>query len=344
MTTSMMMNLSAKDFGRSIPTNREPEVWHGFACEYFPKYEINTDTRIAGFMAQGSHESNDFVSLIENLNYSAAGLRKVFPRYFRTYAIALQYARDPVRIANRVYDDALRINKLGNIQEGDGWRFRGSGIMMLTGRDMYTRFADEIGTTPEDAAAYVRTKRGAFESACWVWKIKRGNWFSDQRDIRGMSRAINGGDIGMADRVDRWNRYTKLKYLEENLTVPEVPMLQRGAKGYVVAVIQRSLGIVDDGAYGPGTEREVRNWQAKLNYPLTGKLTPEEVTQLFPILRRGSRGKDVAAVQRGLSISDDGGFGQQTEGAVKSWQEGKGFEVTGILTPEQVQLLTVQEK
>lgn len=343
-----MLNLSLEAFGQSIPTNKEAEIWHGFACEYFPKFDITTNNRIAGFMAQGGHESQDFRAIIENLNYSASGLRNTFGRYFKSDAMAREYERQPSKIANYVYADANRINKLGNVQDGDGWRFRGSGIMMLTGRWMYKPFSEYVAMTMEDTAAYVRTKRGAFESACWVWKNKNGNAYCDKKDITGMSRAINGGNIGLDDRKVRWNRNLRFDYiLQETIFCP--PFIQKGARGYEVAVIQRTLKsvdetIVDDGHFGTKTEKAVREWQRKEGHPVTGKLTSDEVMLLWPYLQRGSRGKDVETAQSqlkklGFKIDVDARFGPAMYEVVREWQTKQEFEVTGVLTPDQLKTL-----
>lgn len=189
-----------------IPSNKSHAEWLPICNELLPRYNINTTNRIAGFFAQTSFESGDFNTLEENLNYSWQGLRKTFPRYFPSDAMAQQYHRQPEKIANRVYDDALRTNKLGNTNPGDGWLFRGRGILQITGRWNYTEFGKSIGMTAEAAAEYCGTKRGAFESACWYWKRNNLNAYADKDDIKGMSIAVNGGTHGLSERVARYNR------------------------------------------------------------------------------------------------------------------------------------------
>jgi putative chitinase len=192
-----------------IPTNKNVKSWHKAIVDVLPKYNVNNPERIAGFLAQCAHESRDFTSLEENLNYSAERLLQVFPRYFGAgKANAAEYARNPQKLANYVYMDANRSARgaLGNIQPGDGWRFRGRGIKQLTGRTNYAAFGRTIGMTAEQAAEYVATEKGAIESACWFWQTKNLNSFADKKDIVGMTLAINGGDIGLADRRARWNR------------------------------------------------------------------------------------------------------------------------------------------
>jgi putative chitinase len=232
-----------------------------------PRYKIDSIPRIAGFMAQCAHESQDFTRLEENLSYSESALLRVFPRYFGLgKRNAAEYARNPQKLANYVYMDEFRSPsaRLGNTQPGDGWRFRGGGIKQLTGRNNYTIFAKGIGKTPEQAADYVRTKQGALESACWFWSTNNLNSFADARDIVGMSRRINGGDIGLADRTARWN--AALKILSSNTSTPQttaIPTitLRRGSRGPEVQRLQRALKISADGIFGPGTEAALMSWQ-----------------------------------------------------------------------------------
>ena len=160
-----------------IPTNKKVAMWHKAMLEIFPKYEINTPNRIAGFVAQCAHESTNFTALEENLNYSEAQLLKVFGRYFgpAPKRNAAEYARKPEMIANYVYMDEFRVSKMGNVNPGDGWLFRGRGLKQLTGRENYTNFGKSIGMTAEEAAVYVATEKGAIESACWFWNRNKLN-------------------------------------------------------------------------------------------------------------------------------------------------------------------------
>ena len=277
-----MVNLTVDQVSKMIPTNSEPEIWHSFCMEYFEKYEINTQNRIAGFFAQGAHESGDFKTLFENLNYSWERLRVVFPRYFPSDAFAKDYHRNPQKIANRVYDDALRTNKIGNNQPGDGWRFRGRGIFQLTGRFNYDSFAKSVGMTAEEASAYLGTKRGAFESACWFWKSRNLNNFADTDSITAMSKAINGGDNGLTDRINKYNRNKKI--LETTEKVPSIRLLSKGSKGDDVRKIQSKLGFTGrdlDGIYGNMTQNAVRSWQRSNEQPVTGSLTVKQIEMIL---------------------------------------------------------------
>lgn len=278
-----------EQFKRMIPTNKDTQAWYELAVELFPKYGLTTSNRIAGFMAQAGHESGDFKVVQENLNYSETALLKTFSRYF-TKSTAKQYARKPEMIANHVYDDANRTNKLGNTQPGDGWRFRGRGLIQLTGRWNYEKFGSSIGKTAEEAAAYMETKKGAMESALWFWKVNNLNRFADANDIEGMSRAVNGGDNGLTDRVDRYTRNKAAIGSVASFPTPVNPQitdsvttsrtLQRGSRGDDVKKVQQALKIAVDGIYGVTTEAAVRSWQRNNKYQVTGKLNQQQIAQI----------------------------------------------------------------
>lgn len=161
------------------------------------EYEITTKPRVAAFLAQCSHESGGFVFVTENLNYSASGLLRVFPKYFPDLATAKQYERNPKKIASRVY-----ANRMGNGDETsqEGYVYRGRGILQLTGKDNYFWFGASLDLTPEQASEYLETFEGAAQSACWFWETNKLNALADAGDIKGMTKRINGGYIGLADR------------------------------------------------------------------------------------------------------------------------------------------------
>jgi putative chitinase len=162
-----------------------------------PKYNITTVERVAAFLAQCGHESADFTVLKENLNYSAEGLSKVFPKRFPTVAAAQPYNRNPEKIANKIYAD-----RMGNGPEasGEGFKFRGRGAIQLTGKENYTKFAASVGKTLDEAVAYTETLDGAIESACWFWTTNKLNDIADKNDIVTLTKRINGGTIGLEDR------------------------------------------------------------------------------------------------------------------------------------------------
>jgi putative chitinase len=183
------------------------DYWYDALCQILPVYEIHTPERVAAFMAQCAHESGYFKFLRENLNYRAASLRATFPRHFPDDATAQKYERKPEMIANKVY-----ANRMGNGDEasGDGWRYLGRGLIQLTGKNNYTLFAAAIDTPLEQIPEYLGTFEGAIQSACWFWEQNNLNKFADSRDIVTMSKRINGGTIGMDDRIQKYNKFLKI--------------------------------------------------------------------------------------------------------------------------------------
>lgn len=178
------------------------EYWYPELAEMLPIFGITTVARVAAFIAQTAHESGGYRQLKENLNYRAESLMKTWPKRFPTLAIANQYARQPEKIANKVYADRMGN---GNEASGDGWRYCGRGLIQLTGNDNYTRFADYAGIAVEDAPGYIETPRGAVHSACWFWYVNDCNTYADASDIEGLTRRINGGVIGLEDRIHHYN-------------------------------------------------------------------------------------------------------------------------------------------
>ena len=289
--------ITLEQFSKMIPTNKESSQWYPIAIDFFKRYDITTPNRIAAFMAQCAHESNDFKNLEENLNYTEANLLKVFSRYFgKGKASAAEYARNPEKLANYVYMDANRTKSgaLGNVNPGDGWRFRGGGIKQLTGRNNFTEFGRDIGKSAEEAADYVRTKTGAFESACWFWKKNNLAKFADADDIVGMSKKINGGNIGLEDRKLRYSRAKSIlanvvvtkpavepQRAQEPVKVEDYPTLQRRSSGDLVKKVQKSLGLTQDGVYGLQTEIAVRSWQRTNKYQSNGILDSAQIKKLI---------------------------------------------------------------
>ena len=159
--------------------------------------------RLAAFVAQTAHESGGFNFIKENLNYSADGLLKVFGKYFPTAELAAQYARQPEKIANRVY-----ANRMGNGDEnsGDGFKFRGRGLIQLTGRNNYTSLAQSLELTIEDTIVYLETSSGATASAGWFWDNNKLNNYCDNNDFVGLTKRINGGINGLAHRQELYAR------------------------------------------------------------------------------------------------------------------------------------------
>jgi putative chitinase len=191
------MELTKEQLKQLLPKNPYIDQWHHALSQLLPDYEINTPQRIAAFIAQCAHESGGFIFLTENLNYKAESLVKVFPKYFKDLATAKAYEKKPEKIANRIY-----ANRMGNGDElsGDGYKYRGRGLIQLTGKTNYSWFAASLEITPEEASEYTQTFEGAAQSACWFWETNKLNEFADKGDILGMTKRINGGTIGLEDR------------------------------------------------------------------------------------------------------------------------------------------------
>jgi len=173
------------------------------------KFSINTPSRLAHFLAQTGHESGGFKITKENLNYSAERLQVIFKKYF-TAESAKEYARKPEKIANIVY--ANRMGN-GNQASGDGFKFCGRGYIQLTGKDNYTAFdksvEDDILATPD----LVATKYPLL-SAAWFWNKNGLNAIADtgvgEDVITKITKKVNGGTIGLTDRVAHFNEYYNL--------------------------------------------------------------------------------------------------------------------------------------
>lgn len=198
------MELTLDQLKQLLPKNQYVDEWHQALSQVLPEYEIDTPQRIAAFIAQCSHESAGFTVLKENLNYRATTLRKVFPKYFPDDATAEYYANLPNKqeaIANRVY-----ANRMGNGDEhsGDGFRYCGRGLIQLTGKQNYSWFAASIDMPVEETSEYLQTFEGAVQSACWFWETNNLNRFADVGDIKGLTKAINGGYIGLEDRIKHY--------------------------------------------------------------------------------------------------------------------------------------------
>lgn len=179
-----------------------PTTWFVELEENLPVFDITSVYRVAAFIAQTGHESGGYYFLDENLNYSADGLVKTWPSRFPTLETAKPYHKQPQKIANRVYS-----NRMGNGDEvsGDGYLFRGRGLIQLTGKYNYEQFAQYAGLYLTEAIEYLETPRGAVHSACWFWHKNNLNRFADVQDIEGMTRVINGGRNGLQDRINRYN-------------------------------------------------------------------------------------------------------------------------------------------
>jgi len=199
-----MTELTLEQLKQMVPGNPYINNWHDALAQLLPDYEIDTPQRIAAFIAQCAHESGNFRAIKENLNYRAVTLRKLFSKYFPTDELAAAYANMPNKqeaIANRIY-----ANRMGNGPEesGDGYRYCGRGLIQLTGKTNYSLFAESLEISVEEASEYLQTFEGAAQSACWFWESNNLNRFADVGDIKGLTKAINGGFIGLEDRIKHY--------------------------------------------------------------------------------------------------------------------------------------------
>lgn len=188
-----------------IPKNTHVAHWYESLCAILPDYEIDTPQRVAAFLAQCAHESGGFTAIQENLNYRPETLLKIFPKYFPGGLAEAQHIcslpNKQEAIANRVY-----ANRMGNGPEesGDGWKFCGRGLIQLTGRSNYTKFAESIDTPVEEITEFLQTFEGCIQSACWFWEANNLNQYADSGDILTMTKRINGGTIGLEDRKQHY--------------------------------------------------------------------------------------------------------------------------------------------
>ena len=195
--------MNYEQFARILPSCKDPEGWYNALGNHLEEFNIHTTEQIAMFLAQIGHESLDMNILVENFNYSADRLKVVFPKYFRNRDVN-QFHRKPEQIANVVYAD-----RMGNgpISSGDGWKFRGRGLIMITGKYNYAQcseylYGDEnvLLDRPELLA---EDKETALLSALWFWQK---NNLENISDIERVTRIINGGTNGLDDRIDRFER------------------------------------------------------------------------------------------------------------------------------------------
>ncbi|WP_367352438.1 glycoside hydrolase family 19 protein [Achromobacter animicus] len=197
--------LSAEQLQRIFPNCKAPAAWADALAPAFQKYEIETPDRIASFLAQTGDESGQYNRIEENLNYStAARLTKVWPKRFPDEASAMPYVNNPQGLANLVY-----ANRMGNgdAQSNDGFRYRGRGIIQLTGRSNYDSAGDAMGVNLLETPELLSDPKWAALSAGWYWQSRGLNELADDRthdddleDFARITRRINGGLVGLKDR------------------------------------------------------------------------------------------------------------------------------------------------
>jgi len=187
-----------------------PDIVYGEIQSVIDKFEMNTPTRLTHFLGQCAHESGNFKLTSENLNYSTKGVIITFPKYFKQPGLAEAYARNPERIASRVYAD-----RMGNGPEGthEGWKFRGRGYIQLTGKSNYSSFDkfvnEDIVSNPDLVA-----KKYPLLSAAWFFHKNKLNTISDkgltETVILELTKRINGGTNGLQDRIKYTIKFGKI--------------------------------------------------------------------------------------------------------------------------------------
>ena len=200
-------DFTEQKLGQILTRNKNVNEWYKAMVVQLPQFEVTSAKRVAAFVAQCAHESADFTVLSENLNYSADALNKLFGKYFASAGRdAAPYHRKPEMIANIIY-----ANRMGNgdTASGEGYKFRGRGPIQLTGKSNYQKFASDFFEDPEtvidDPDLVTDDVPTSLYSALWFWNKNNLNKFADVSDIKGMTKVINGGYIGLEDRIKHYD-------------------------------------------------------------------------------------------------------------------------------------------
>jgi putative chitinase len=199
-------DFTEEKLAKILTRNKKVHEWYDAMAVQLPQFDVITPKRVAAFVAQCAHESADFSVLSENLNYSADALNKLFGKYFvKAGRDSTPYHRKPEMIANVIY-----ANRMGNgdTASGEGYKFRGRGPIQLTGKDNYWKFANDFFEDPEtvmdDPDLVTDDVPTSLYSALWFWNKNNLNKFADAGDIKGMTKVINGGYIGLEDRIKHY--------------------------------------------------------------------------------------------------------------------------------------------
>ena len=179
--------------------------WEEALNETFQKYDINTPLRQAAFIGQCHHESGNFKFVKENLNYSAKALMATWPSRFPTPEVAAEYERNPEKIANKVYS-----GRMGNTNDGDGAKYIGRGLIQVTGKENYTHCGEALGVDLITNPELLEQPKYAALSAGWFWNKKGLNSLADSKDYKTMTQRINGGTLGLDDRIHHIEKAVQL--------------------------------------------------------------------------------------------------------------------------------------
>jgi len=198
------MSISKQQMAAALPKVKAENIdkFYEALCDAMEEFDIDQNNkRIAAFLAQCAHESGNLAVLHENLNYKAEGLTKIFHKYFPDMETASEYAHNPEKIANRVY-----ANRMGNGDEdsGEGFKYCGRGLIQLTGKQNYTYCGQSLEVDLLDDPSYLETPEGAARSAAWFWDSRDLNDLADEGDMKTITKKINGGFIGLEERIDNY--------------------------------------------------------------------------------------------------------------------------------------------
>lgn len=280
------MKITAADLRRLAP-HASAMIVNGIVehQHLLPQYGIDTGRRLQHFMAQCAQETDGLRQLEENLNYSAGRLREVWPSRFKSIDVAREYAGNPEKLANNVYS-----SRMGNgpPASGDGWRFRGSGLKMTTGRNNYRQVEAETGLPVVSNPDMLRRFPEALLSACIYWQKNRLSRFADIDDAEGLTRAVNGGLTGFADRQTYLRRakgiWADSFRFEVSGAQPPAPVLiepiiRQGSTGQPVrdwqAILRTNgLPVTVDGDFGAKTATATRTLQTRLGLVADGIVGP----------------------------------------------------------------------
>lgn len=281
------MYLSEQQFKTLYPYCKNPKDVLKSIMYLAPIYSINTPKRIAAFIAQCGHESAGFRVYEENLNYSEKALDALFGKYFK-HLNTKEYARNPQKIANIIY-----MNRMGNTKSNDGWKYRGRGAIQLTGSNNYKQFSIDTGINAyQNPDIILESLDNKLRTATWFWDKNHLNSYADKNDIKGMTKRINGGYFGLAERTEKYQEISEMLghttvidnsvYEEENSNCDElVGFLRIGSRGEQVKLIQRELNLTPDGIFGKGTERAVKVYQKEHNLYIDGVIGPKTFQELI---------------------------------------------------------------
>lgn len=234
--------ITIEQIKKLCPANKQPEALLVVLNKVLPEYEINTKKRVAAFLAQCGHESAQFTTLKENLNYSTAGLCKVWPKRFTSDSMAAPYNRNPEKIANKVYADRMGN---GNEASGDGFKFRGRGCIQTTGNVNYSRLAKSLGKTLDDTVNFCETLEGAIVSGAFFWQSNKLNTYADSGDFITLTKKINGGTVGLADRQKHFDEAMKVI---SNDVFAEVAIVSVVSSQIITHIVEQNILILDEDA------------------------------------------------------------------------------------------------